>query len=231
MSDPPGALRRAAGITTLAAAAFMIAASVLFVVASGGAESLANPAKLLGISSTRIEALRWGALADTFGFYLLMIPMFLTVGDDLSRRNPALARLSALGGISYSLLGATAAIVLAYAGPPLLRAFAAAQPGHADGIALTFTTLVTTIYRGIWQTLELIPVAVWAIGTGLLVWERHRALATAAVTGGVGALLVALARMLQLPDAALAAVLPLAALYPISQVWLGALLFRGSRLD
>lgn len=127
-------------------------------------------------------------------------------------------------------MGATAATVLAYAGPPLLRAFAAARPGHAEGIALAFTTLVNTIYKGIWQTLELIPLAVWAVGTGVLVRPRHRALGIIAIAGGAGAVLIVLARILQLPDEVLAAILPLAALYPISQLWFGLLLFRGSPL-
>lgn len=230
MSNPPTAFRRAAGVTTLAAAPFMIAASVLFFFASGGSDAVANPAHLLGINSARIEALRWGALTDVFGFYLLLVPMFLAVGGELARRDEGFARLSMLGGLAYALLGATAGIALAYAGPPLLRAFAAARPGHADGIALAFTTLVNSVYKGIWQTLELIPVAVWAIGTGVLVRARHRALGVAAIAGGVGAVLIALARMLQLPDGALSIVLPLAALYPISQLWLGVLLFRGSPL-
>lgn len=230
MSDAPTAFRRAAGVSTLVAAAFMVAATVLFFFASGGSDAIADPAHLLGISSERIEALRWGALTDVLGFYLLLIPMFIVVGAELARRKEGLARLSMLGGIAYALLGATAGIVLAYAGPPLLHAFAAARPGHTDGIALAFTTLVNTVYKGVWQTLELIPVAVWSIGTGALVRARHRALGVAAIGGGVGAVLIAAGRMFQLPDGTLSIILPLAALYPISQLWLGVLLFRGTAL-
>lgn len=100
MSDPPTMFRRVAGGATLAAAPFMVAASVLFFVASGGADVVANPARLLGIDSARIDALRWGALADALGFYLLLIPMFVAVGAELARRDEGFARLSMLGGIA-----------------------------------------------------------------------------------------------------------------------------------
>lgn len=122
MPSPPKPFRRAAGLTTLAAAPFMIAASVLFFFAAGASDAITNPAHLLGINGARIEAFRWGALTDVFGFYLLLVPMFLAVGCELARRDQGFARLSMLGGIAYALLGATAGIVLAYAGPPLLRA-------------------------------------------------------------------------------------------------------------
>lgn len=33
--------------------------------------------------------------------------------------------------------------------------------------------LTDAVYKGAWQTLEVLPLAVWAAGTGVLLWGRR----------------------------------------------------------
>jgi hypothetical protein len=40
--------------------------------------------------------------------------------------------------------------------------------------------LTNAVYKGAWQTLEVLPLAVWAAGTGVLLWSKRR------VLGGIG---------------------------------------------
>jgi uncharacterized protein GlcG (DUF336 family) len=44
----------------------------------------------------------------------------------------------------------------------------------------TTGTVVDAVYKGVWQTLEVLPLAVWAAGTGVLLWCKRR------VLGGIG---------------------------------------------
>jgi Helix-turn-helix domain len=58
----------------------------------------------------------------------------------------------------------------------LARAFGCARVVYNDGIALAFRVLTDAVYKGAWQTLEVLPLAVWASGTGVLLWGRRRLL-------------------------------------------------------
>ncbi len=51
------------------------------------------------------------------------------------------------------------AVVLAEAGPLLLGAYDQADPAAPDGIALAFRVLTDAVYKGAWQTLEVLPLA------------------------------------------------------------------------
>jgi hypothetical protein len=59
----------------------------------------------------------------------------------------------------------------------LLRADDQADPTVRGGIALAFQVLTNAVDKGAWQTLEVLPLAVWAAGTGVLVWSKRRVLA------------------------------------------------------
>lgn len=224
----PARFRRVAGFTTLVAAVFMLVATVLFLAASGfDWRTLDQPSRLLGIGSVTIELLRWSLIADML-VYLLSIPLFLCVGSELEREHGSSVRVLTTAGVLYAIVGALAATIFLYAGPPLLHSYAASAQGDRAGITLAFATLTDVIYRGLWQTLELIPLAVWSIGTGLLLRARRRGMGTLGVIGGAGALLVALGRMTQVPVAVIAIPLCLFALDAVYQVWLGAVLLWDS---
>ena len=155
--------RRIAGVSALVAVVVGGLSGVLFLAAGGfRLDSLLDPVRLLGVGSSRAQLLRWGALTDMLGYYLLLVPLFICVGSELRPRGGPIVDLFTVAGVLYAAIGATAAVVLAEAGPVLLRAYDQADPAARSGIALAFQVLTNAVYKGAWQTLEVLPLAVWA---------------------------------------------------------------------
>ena len=147
---------------------YLLLAAVRFDLAA-----LASPATLLDGDSSTPGLLRWGALTDMFGYYLLFVPFFVAVGAMLRPRAGQLADLFTLGGVIYSVVGAFAAAVLAIAGSDLLELHAASSGATRDAAAVGFRVVSVAVYYGVWQTLEIIPLGFWAGGTGMLIWRSR----------------------------------------------------------
>lgn len=147
---------------------YLLLAAVRFDLAA-----LASPATLLDGDSNTPVLLRWGALTDMFGYYLLFIPFFVAVGAVLRPRAAQLADLLTLGGVMYAVIGAFAAAVLAIAGSDLLQLHADSSGVTREAAGVGFRLVSVAVYYGAWQTLELIPLGFWAGGTGLLIWRSR----------------------------------------------------------
>jgi Domain of unknown function (DUF4386) len=226
--------RRAAGISTLLAGVIGGVSGILFLAAADfRPETFLEPARLLESGPSAPELLRWGALTDMFGYYLLLAPLFLAVGTALRRSRGPLVDLFTAGGLMYVLIGALAAVVLATAAPPLLESYQQADPEARSGLALAFTTLVDAVYKGAWQTLQVIPLATWFIGTGVLLGTRRRLLGAVGITGGALGLTGSALRMADLDllgPAAVGSFVVVGVLFAMYVVWVAMLLLRGSEL-
>ncbi len=86
----------------------------------------------------------------------------------LRRRGPVLAGASLVAALGYVLAGGAGAAALAMGGPPLIDAYAGAGADQAT-IAVVFGTLVEIVFRAIWQLLGAVLLAVWMLGTAVLV--------------------------------------------------------------
>jgi hypothetical protein len=89
------------------------------------------------------------------------------------------------------------------------------------------------VYKGAWQTLEVLPLAVWAAGTGVLLWGRRRLLGGIGITMGVLGLLSAVVRMTQVEvgtGAAVGVAALVGGLFAAYMVWLALLLLRQAPL-
>lgn len=226
--------RRIAGISALLAVLVGGLSGVLFLAAGRfGPDALLDPMRLLESGSSRAQLLRWGALTDMLGYYLLLIPLFVCVGSELRQRAGPIVDLLTVGGVLYAAIGATAAVVLAEAGPLLLRAYDQADPAARDGIALAFRVLTDAVYKGAWQTLEVLPLAVLTGGTGVLLWGRRRLLGGIGITMGVLGLLSAVVRMTQVEvgtGAGVGVAALVGGLFAAYMVWLALLLLRQAPL-
>ena len=226
--------RRIAGVSAILAVLVGGLSGVLFLAAGGfNLDGLLDPVRLLGVGSSRAQLLRWGALTDMLGYYLLLVPLFVCVGSELRPRGGPIVDLFTVAGVLYAAIGATAAVVLAEAGPVLLRAYDQADPAARGGIALAFQVLTNAVYKGAWQTLEVLPLAVWAAGTGVLVWSKRRVLGGIGITMGILGLVSAAVRMTQVgvgtgPAVGYAALA--ATLFAVYMVWLALLLLRQTPL-
>jgi hypothetical protein len=81
-----------------------------------------------------------------------------------------------MGALGYVLAGGAAAAALAFAGPMLMHAHAA---GTADqpAVAALFAVLSEVVFRAIWQFLDMLLLAAWWIGLGLLLRDGQPRLA------------------------------------------------------
>jgi hypothetical protein len=109
--------RRIAAVSALLAVVIGSLSGVLFLAAGRfRPDTLLDPMRLLGGGSSRAQLLRWGAITDLFGYYLLLIPLSVCVGTELRRRGGPIVELFTVSGVLYAAIGATAAVVLAEVG-------------------------------------------------------------------------------------------------------------------
>jgi hypothetical protein len=228
VKGPSDRFRRIAAWTALAAALVALLSGVLFVVAAGPLfrESvltvLRDPGRLVTLGPERADLLRWAYVADLFGYYLLPVPLFLFVSRVAGvRRGESVGRLAAMGGLAYAAIGAGGAVMLALVSPGLIRDAAAGQP-DAIGSAAVFATITEVVHRGLWQTLELVPVAGWFAVAAVVLRREDPVGAGAALLLAFLSLVTAVATTLGLVPVAFAALSPWLLLFPLLLGWTGA---------
>ena len=131
-------------------------------------EWFADPVGLVAAGEPSATLLSFAALADLCGYYLPTAVVALGTVDWLRERGPRLADGALVGAIGYVVAGSIGAVMLAVAGPSLMRSYSAADSDQS-ALAVTFGFLVDVAVRGIWQVLDGVFIAAWMIGNGLLV--------------------------------------------------------------
>jgi len=133
---------------------------------------------------------RWGAIADMLGYYLLPAALVVILRDRLTWPSMFVRDLATVAGIVYATIGAIGAAMLAAAAPPLIES---ARP---ESRFLLGT--VTRVVEGLWQWLEAVPFTIWAVGVALAL--RPSRPVAAAVFGvlALGGILVWLGRIFAL---------------------------------
>ena len=144
----------------VSAAVLAIASSLLFGLAIGfdpsaGAETTD---RMLGASPTDATFIRWAALADMLGYYLIPAALVVAVRDRVPWATSTMRDIATVGFLAYAVMGSIGAAALAATVPPLIDAGPAAR--------LTLETLLRVV-EGIWQWLEPVPFTAWAIGMAL----------------------------------------------------------------
>jgi hypothetical protein len=172
--------------------------------------------------------LRWGALTDMLSYYLPLVPFFVAVGVQLRRRAGVLADLLTIGGLMYSTIGALAAAVLATAGSDLVEIYQTSSGATQEAAAIGFRTVTNAVYFGSWQTLEIIPLGAWAIGSGLVLRRLRPGLGAVGMGLGVVCFLSSLVTMLDVTSSLGLWIVPLAGSFGL--LWLSALLIRRAEL-
>ena len=173
-----------------ASAALAVTSALCFGYAMGfdpgaGAEMVER----LGMISPGDAALiRWAAVADMLGYYLLPAVLVIFLRDRLAWTSPVWRDLASVAGVIYATVGAAGAALLAAAGPPLIE----------DGSEQALARLETLGYavQGLWQWLEPVPFGVWMAGTALALRARLPRYAALFVVLSLGAALVWAGRVL-----------------------------------
>ena len=145
----------------LAAAVFAVASVVYFGVAMGfdpsaGAELVQ---RLATVEASDAVFVRWGAVTDMLGYYLLPVVVIVAVRKRIVWPNPTVRDVVTVAGVMYGTIGAIGAAALASAAPALI------ESGSTDA-QLVLETLGRVV-QGLWQWLEALPFIVWAGGVAL----------------------------------------------------------------
>ena len=170
-----------------AAAVFALASVVLFGLAIGfdpaaGAETTE---RFVAAGSDDAAFVKWGALTDMLGYYLLPAGLIIAVRDRIPWTSTTARDLATAGGVAYAVMGSIGAAVLAVAAAPLI--------GDADA-RLTLETIARLV-EGIWQWLEPIPFTAWAVGMALAFRGRSTLWFAAFSVLAAGGVLVWLGRL------------------------------------
>lgn len=193
-----------------------------------------DPSRLLEGRPGAAGLLRWGALTDMLSYYLPFVPFFVAVGAQLRRRAGEVADLLTVGGLMYSTIGALAAAVLGMAGSELVDIYQTSSGARQEAAAVGFRTVTTAVYFAAWQTLEIIPLGAWAIGSGLILRRARPRLALLGIALGAVCWLSSVLTMLGVTLSLGLWLVPVAAsfafLFWAYTLWLSALLIRGSEL-
>jgi hypothetical protein len=223
-------LRRLAGWSAVAAAVISVVTALLFVVAvwdlvpDFGLDLVNHPGLAIRIGPDDAGLLRWAYLADMVGYYLLFTPVILA----LRRDDPGpISDLGAVSGLAYVFIGSIGAVLLATVSPPLIESYAGGGSVERAAAQTTFVALTEGVQHGLWQSLEVIPGAVWLLIGGVSLRRAGAgAVGGLALLIGVLALAGAAARILGLDTALLVVFIPLGGLIPAWMLLIGLRFLR-----
>jgi hypothetical protein len=178
-------------IAGIAAAVLAIASAVLFGFAIGfdpaaGAETTE---RFVDASSEDASFVKWGALADMLGYYLIPGALIVAVRDRIPWSSSTARDISTVGGVAYAVMGSIGAVMLAVAAAPLI--------GEGPDARLTLETVARGV-EGIWQWLEPIPFTAWAVGMAMSFRGRARPWFAVFAVLAAGGVLVWVGRVLDI---------------------------------
>jgi hypothetical protein len=209
---------RVVGLATITGGILALAAGALFLAAVDfDLRSAVDIREALATSAADPDLVRWGAVTDMAGYYLLLAPLVLYLRRTQPWRSPVIGDVAAFAGLAYVVIGAAGAAVLASAAPRLMEA------GQETEV---LRALIDAVVGGLWQTLEPLPFACWAIGVGVLLRRTRPHLGTSAIVMGVAALAVSGATITGLDALFVAGLVVWLGVLPLWMLWFGAVLIR-----
>jgi F0F1-type ATP synthase membrane subunit c/vacuolar-type H+-ATPase subunit K len=160
----------------------VVSSTILLASTNFSVSMLSDPVSVLTTGSRGADLWRLGSLLDMFG-YLTALPLALYLRTRF--RDESGIDFFTLAGILFMVMGALAAVMLAYAAAPLIREYAT-NPSAKDAIKTSFVALYRITTFGMWQTLNPVLAGIWVFGVGRMAWKRHeRVLASVLIAIGL----------------------------------------------
>jgi hypothetical protein len=218
------AFRRTAGITVIASALGVVAASVvLFAAVDFVADVMAEPGLLLTLELNRIELFRWGSYLELFAPTLLMVPAAIYLWYWLKAKNHGLITVYTVSGLASLFMAAVGAVLRATAWPVMINAHAGAVESQAAVLASIFQAATDFSFGGLWA-LEQLLWGVWWLGIGWILRSEKTALGIVTTVLGAAFLIGGTGWIL---DVSVLARMESASFFvPIWAVWLGVVILR-----
>ena len=213
---------RALAVWGMGAATLAVASVVLFGLAIGfdpaaGAETTE---RLANVSSADSWLVKWGALADMLGYYLIPAGLIVAVRDRIPWSSSTARDVSTAGGVAYAVMGSIGAAVLAAGAAPLI----------GDGPAARSTLeALARVVEGIWQWLEPVPFTAWAIGMAFAFRTRAPLWFGAFSALALGGVLVWCGRVLDVQPMLIAGLVLWLGPFPLAFAMIGSWTTDGAR--
>lgn len=172
------------------------------------------------------ELVRASMILDTFGYYLFIVPAVVHLDRELRRSDAGLATLLTVCGLAYVFIGAMGASMLAAVCPPLIVDLQRATGAERDATGVVLRAILTAVHGGLWNFLEMIPGAVFWIGTGAVLRSVRPRFAALTMTLGASAALDAIGEMVGLATLASIGLTIYLVLAPLWALCLGVLTAR-----
>lgn len=209
--------RRAAGITAILSVICLVVSGLTWLAAAEW--DLPRATEPSGFASfvDRLDLLR-ASLAFDVAAYVLLVPLIAALWAEYDTIHPARSRMYAAGGLAYSLVGATGAVVLFAAWPPLMHTLAATSSrAEQEAILAVFAAFTEVVYRGMWNVVGAAGIGTWLLGMGTLMRPTRRGLGSLGIAAGTAALVDA---VLVLAGAEQAAKMALGLLGVLGPLWI-----------
>ena len=183
--------RGSVSIIGVVSALFALASVLLFGMAIGfdPAAGARTTERIASASAGDAGYIRWGAVTDLLGYYLLPAGVIVAVRKRVPWTSETARDVCTSAGVLYATFGAIGAGTLAAAAPPLMEQGAEARPA-LESVAL--------VAEGLWQWVEPIPFFVWAAGMTIAFRERASSWSWLFGALAVGAMLVWFGRILDI---------------------------------
>jgi hypothetical protein len=226
-ASPEDSFRRFAAVAAIVSVVPALASLVVALPTVGWDLAAVSDVMLFLKSGERGAALgRWSMVLDMFGYYLLIAPAVIYLGQTLRARSPLWARLFTSSLLAYVLVGAVGAAVLAAALPALMVSHAHAALGDRAAIETVYRAITDAVYGGLWNILEELLAGVGWLGFGWFERTRRPWLGHVTIVLGLSCLIDGVGNAVgakAVADAGLFAYLVLA---PIWAAWVGVCLLR-----
>jgi hypothetical protein len=212
-----------AGIVSLPLAAANLV--TMFAAVHFDLNAIAHPLILIRYGASGAELWRWAMVLDILGYYLLVVPVIVTLRSVLRRGSPNWMDLSALCLLAYCFIGAMGGAILATAIPPLITGYATAG-AHQAALETVLNGYSNAVFRGMWNLLEEFLAAIGWIGMGRVLRPMHPRLGQATTLLGLACLADSLGTAVNIDAVATTGLTIYLVLAPIWACWLGVRLLR-----
>jgi hypothetical protein len=223
--------RRTAGLCAIVSLPLAVASALTALIAANFDFSAASdPLVILRAGPAGAGWWRASLITDLLGYYLLIVPLTLSLREWLRRRrSPSWVDLFALCVLTYSLVGAIGAAMLASVTPPEMEAYRAASPMQRAILDSVAGSYADAVYRGLWNLLEEFLAGIGWTGLGYLFFRERRAYASATVLLGIACLVDAVGSALNLEAISMPGLAVYLVLAPVWAFWSGVHLLRSDR--
>ena len=227
MMEDSGGFRAFAGVTAILAGLLAISSGVVGAAALGtDVAGGTDPEFLLQVSMRGAGLLRWSLLLDVFGYYLLLAPLAIYLWYSSKSVSRPWVTLFTACGLSYILIGAIGASILAAVLPPLIESYSSGSGATREAAGVVIITFANAVYQGLWNPLEMVLGAVWWLGSGAIVRRTRPALGIMTLMVGAAAWLDALGAIFELQTLFLVGLSAVLLLIPLWALWFGIDLLR-----